>query len=1269
MPARRGPLHSLLLIAALMASTARTHPAAAPARAAAGAQAGAAVPRRESAGAEAPRRESAAAGKPAAAARSEELTRLNNLGIAYLAQYKPAEAEKQFSQALALEAKFLAGQVNLGIAQMAQTRYDEAAASFHKALALDPGNTWARFNLSLIFKMQGRTPEALQESLAALQQDPRDADIHYQVGSLHLAARSYEQAIQEFETVLKLDPNFVSAYYGLGRAWIGTGDPEKGRRYVEKHREVQTGSGASQAVGLKYGEQGKYSYAMEEGGAEAPAQTLAAGAVTLVDVSPSSGIDFTHAAALLPEALRPRAARPAPRPGSAPGAQGLRATLAPMLGSGVTVGDVNGDGLEDLFFPNAGAGESPSELYLNQGSMRFERLSGAGAPAVTGSALAAALGDLDGDADADLVVSAMDHVLVFLNVGKGAFADVTTSSGVGETVSKGVLGGVSLADVDHDGDLDIFVAGFLSAPAAGAPGAAARPAEFPGAWPGSTSLLFVNATPAGGAPKFIESAAKMKAAAPGRRAAGAVFSDFDNDRDIDFLLASPADGTTVYSNARNGNFADLGAAAGLPANASILGAAAGDYDKDGWMDLAVTTFDGGQPRLFRNRMSEAGGAGRFALDVGALADVPRQIATPQFGVAFADLDNDGFLDLLAVNGGDVGPALFVYHNDGAGRFSDATAMVGADRLAARHGRGLAVADLDADGDLDVVLAGAGGRPAVLRNDGGNKNHWVRVSPVGLHSNRAGVGAKVEVKSGRLWQKQEVAAGSGYLSQSSLVVHFGLGARERVDTLRLLWPGGVLQDELQVAHDAVLAVKELDRKGSSCPILYAWNGAAMGFVSDFLGGSAVGYRTGAASFNTPDTDEYVLITSEQLRPREGRLELRLVNQLEETIFFDRARLLAVDHPADQEVFPDERLMPAPPFPAFRLFAVTRTRAPAAAWDDAGRDLLDALSTADGRFAGPSALMPFKGYARRSELYLDFGPIPAESPALLLLAGWIDYADSTSNLAASQAGLELVVPYVEALDESAGTDQAAAPVSTGAAGAAIVEARAPGGGSYRGRWVRVLDPMGFPAGLPKTMTADLTGALPQGCRLLRLVTSMRLHWDRIRLATELAGPPPVTALEPDAADLRWRGFPALVASADAAPATYDYDRDEPAVHWKTHVGQFTRYGGVKELLAATDDRYVITRPGDEIALTFDPAGLPPLPAGWRRHWLLHADGFGKDMDLNSAAPDTVDPLPWHGIESYPPASRAASPFASQALLDHLHTYNTRRVPGPFRPISRP
>jgi len=362
----------------------------------------------------------------------------------------------------------------------------------------------------------------------------------------------------------------------------------------------------------------------------------------------------------------------------------------------------------------------------------------------------------------------------------------------------------------------------------------------------------------------------------------------------------------------------------------------------------------------------------------------------------------------------------------------------------------------------------------------------------------------------------------------------------------------------------------------------------------------------------------------------------VNQLEETIYFDRTRLFAVDHPSNEEIFPDERLMENAPYPVFRVFPVKLARTPVTAVDGNGRDEMEAIARIDRVYAGPIELLPYKGYAKEHELTLDLGPLEKESPIVLLMHGWIDYADSTSNTAAAQAGLKLTPPYLEALDEAGG------------------------------RWVPVLPEMGFPAGLPKTMTVDLTGKLPAGCRKVRITTSMAIYWDQIRVATALGSTPALTAVEPSRAELRYRGFPAMVSADGRPPESYDYAHDQDRVHWKMHVGNFTKYGDVVPLLGAVDDRYVITKPGDEIALEFPAAGLPPVAAGFTRDYLLYADGFGKDMDINSARPDTVTPLPWHAMKSYPPAPGDRSPFLTPEALESVVTWDTRIVPSALLPI---
>ncbi len=313
---------------------------------------------------------------------------------------------------------------------------------------------------------------------------------------------------------------------------------------------------------------------------------------------------------------------------------------------------------------------------------------------------------------------------------------------------------------------------------------------------------------------------------------------------------------------------------------------------------------------------------------------------------------------------------------------------------------------------------------------------------------------------------------------------------------MLWPTGVLQDEIEVAGDREQAYTEIDRRGSSCPTLFVWNGKQYELVADVLGAGVVGHWVAPGERNIPRPTEYVKIDRKAIREKDGKLSFRLMEPMEEVVYLDQVRLLAVDHPSDVDVYPNEYFASNPPYPPFKVIASRDARPPAGAWDDHGHDVLpDFLAH---RYFGDFDLLSFKGFAKPHSLELDLGEPYQGGPLRLLLHGEIEYFTATGMYAADQAGIQATAPYVEAL------------VADGSGG--------------RGKWVRVIDDMGFPAGLPRTMTADLTDKLPHGTKRIRISTNLQIYWDNILIdRTEQNVSSRLTPVPLERADLGFHGYP--------------------------------------------------------------------------------------------------------------------------------------------------
>jgi tetratricopeptide (TPR) repeat protein len=1131
----------------------------------------------------------------------EQLYRLNNVGVAFMEQFKHEDAVKQFKQALEGDPNFAVARINLALAYFYLNDSRAAVEEARAGVKLAPDNPYAHYALAASLRNEKLYDESLAEFNKVLSIDPRDSATNIQIGQLHAQKQQYPQAIAAFQRAIESEPYNATAVYSLAQALNRSGQRAEGQKAFDRFQQLQA-SGYKTTLGNLYGEKGRYAEAVVSTGAEPDLVSKEAPNVRFVEAD--AGINVKTSAKPISGALGREI-------GKAEFNDQLKRDLVSPFSSSLTLADFDGDGRLDLFVSGVDdAGKPFVKLLRNEGG-KFSDVTEKSKLAVGNPASGAVFGDFDNDGKTDLAVFGYQTLALWRNNGDGSFTDVTAKSGLPANPASWAMT-AAWVDADHDGDLDLFVGNFADLSQFPNKDSAVFPDDFAG----EENKLYRN----NGNGSFTDITAQTGLGGGKNKTTAVVATDYNNQRDIDFLVVNYLSPVQLFSNQRDGSFKEVAEQAGIKISGRLFSVAAGDINKDNFTDFYFNEIAlqraGSQisniPALY---LSDGKGGFKFA------SDGPSQGAVPFGAVAqFADYDNDGLLDILV--GGY--SSILGLRNTGAYRVMPWVNLTPAGTQLLEN-RAFASGDINDDGAIDLIAPKADGSITAFRNEGAGKN-YARLALTGKTSNRSAVGAKAELRSGSLRQKLEVYASSPAPASSSLI--FGLGYRTAVDSLQLLWPSGVLQSELSVKPSSTNTFEELDRKGTSCPILYAWNGSQYEFVTDFLGGCAIGAREPGDTWSYPDTDEYVRVTGDQLKERDGVYSILMNDQLEEVIYFDAVKLLAVDHPAEVEIYPNERLMPGPPYPEFKIYATRNARPPVKAFDDKGSDILPLIKDIDRRYPEDFENLKFKGYAKEHTITLDLGDIRRRDHVLLLLTAWIDYADSTSNMAAAQAGATITPPYLQVKNA-------------------------------RGEWQTVIPQMGFPAGLPKTMAVDLTGKFLCADSQVRIVTSMRIYWDQI-LVDASGGdfPTRVTELDPLRADLRWRGFPREYSPDGRKPLIYDYSVIEPSAPWKAHLGDYTRLGDVRELLLAPDDMYVVARNGDEMQIDFDARRLPALPKGWKRTFLIYADGFGKDMDINSARPETIGELPFHGMKSYPYSPADRYPM-TERHQEYLLRYNTRTV----------
>jgi hypothetical protein len=535
--------------------------------------------------------------------------------------------------------------------------------------------------------------------------------------------------------------------------------------------------------------------------------TGASSTARFTDVTEAAGIRFTHTV----------------------GRSG-RLYLPETLGSGCAFLDFNNDGKLDLFLVNStglpgftGKGPFYPALYRNDGgtatkpwSCRFTDVTRAAGLAIDCYGLGVAVADYDGDGFADLLLTAVGSSHLFRNDGNGTFTEVTQRARVGRP---GFWTSAAWFDYDRDGKLDLFVGNYCRwSPELNkvCPDALGRKHMCgPSYYQGLPSALYHN----NGDGTFTEVTKKAGVYDTAGKTLGVVVWDADGDGWPDLLVAKDMEPNLLFRNNRDGTFTERGVEAGIA------------YSPEGrtragmGIDTGDTANDGHESILVGNNTAQ--GLAQFLEDdKGHFTDVAQQtglyepsLAFLTFGLAFVDYDGDGFKDIIAANGhideqihltaaGISYPEkLAAFHNEGGGQFREAGAALGPVFQEQRVWRGLAVGDFDNDGDPDLLVSTCGGRPALLRNEGGNQHGWLQVALRGAGGNRQGLGSKITVTAGGVKQTGWVRSGSSYCSSSEALACFGLGGAKQADTVELRWPSGIRQTLRDVKADQVLVVTE------------------------------------------------------------------------------------------------------------------------------------------------------------------------------------------------------------------------------------------------------------------------------------------------------------------------------------------------------------------------------------------------------------------------------------------------------------------------------
>jgi tetratricopeptide (TPR) repeat protein len=1148
------------------------------------------------------------------------------VGLAGLQTGEDVRAREKLTLTTQLAPGEPAGWANLGLLSLRQQELDAAYELLEKARTLAPGNSQIESLLGLLETKRGKQAEAVAHLRKAVELDQKNLRAVYALAQeleRQGGDENEAEALRLIEQIVAAEPENTTALLELTRLAAKRGEGEKVKRAVERitpkaaswPAEVQRPFAALQTAAT--------------GSNPRQAATQVAflrNALARVPDYRQSLEQIRTPAEFVGEPFTKFLKLPSPSPSPAP------ADTAMTFGEAQPVPGVPEGKWDWVEAVSLDSESSPAIVVANKDEIL---IGGKAKISLSGGHGIILPFDFNYDFKTDFLVQSGDRLRLYKQESLSSFVEVPLQLPDGTHRAPYVT--ARTIDVDLDGDLDVWLS-----PARQNPNVHTTPIVLRNNGNGTFEILSPfkigydeNVTDPDGRPLAMWQADMVSADVDG-----------DGDPDVAMISDGGASGSwrlRVFSNERLGQYRERQVPKEI---GDVRSLNAADLSGDGMIDFIVVRPDGKILRL-----SDKGDAQSW--EVKELATLPLSDESGSYRMwqrlLIADLDNNGALDLI-VEGSELLQAERRYRRDIRILLNDGHENFTLLQPLKEYGR-LSLLDLNGDGKLDLVglaLVELGmernfpsSPPAdvklvQLTNRGTKNYHHQIIRPRAAKAtgdqriNSFGIGGEIEIRAGLLTQKQVI---------TSPLLHFGLGEQTQTDVARIVWPNGSVQAEFELMADqAVLAEQRL--KGS-CPMLFAWDGKQMSFVKDAPPWSpALGLHINAQFVpQVQQTEEWFKIPGRQLVPRDGFYDLRITAELWEVYYIDHYSLAVVDHPADTEIFTDERF--AVPEPPLSIYATAKPAPLIEAKDDQGQDVTDVVRELDGRYLDTFGRGAYQGVTRDHWVEVLLPGAAKDSRQWLVAHGWLHPTDGSINIALTQnqpspRGLSL-----EVQDE-------------------------------RGNWVVAKPSLGFPAGKNKTVMIDLTGVFKgQGARRLRLRTNMEIYWDKLEYAASLPeGTYKAQRVALAGAELRYRGFSEVSQANESSPEVFDYNRLRgTAPRWRDMVGYYTRHGDVNELLKGFDDRYVIVGAGDELRLKF--AEVAPPPAGWVRDYVIVGNGWIKDGDLNSTFSKTVLPLPSRATKDYnvPPRALEDDPVYQRHKED-WQTYHTRYVtPERFLRALRP